>query len=266
MLLHFEELREYVTSIFPEQEMNLKVPLDEQEQEIELLKETIGSERFFFVVDLQKFEIREKAGIQRWLGFSENSFTLHQYWNIVHPGRRKALMLVALELYKTMCTGKYPLNFMVQRYSSRVAIKNHKGQYLLAKKTSSVFQYDHQNRLTSYLNEFTIVGPYNGEPLMPNFFTKWGEAESLKGNEVLKAVIAKFVGMKIFSSQELQTARKLAYVPDITQARIADDFNLAPNTIDTYCKRFLAKARDYFHYHFSTATEAALYMKNEGLL
>lgn len=262
----FSYLKGYVTSLFPAEDIDFKVPVYEQEQEANLLKETIGGERFFFVVDLLSFEIKEKAGIQRWLNYSENSFTLSQYWSIVHPGKRESLMLIALELYKALCTGQYPLSFMVQRYSSLIALKHYNGHYLLAKKTSSVFQYDRHNRLTSYLNEFTIIAPYNGEPLLPKFFNKWGETE-LKGNsEVMKAVIGKFIEMKKFSVKELQTARKLAYMPGITQAEIAGEFNVTPSTIDTYCKRFLIKARDFFHYHFTSAIEAALYLKNEGLL
>jgi hypothetical protein len=40
----------------------------------------------------------------------------------------------------------------------------------------------------------------------------------------------------------------------------------SPNTIDTFTKRFLQKARQYFHIEFASATEAADYLKQNGLL
>jgi DNA-binding CsgD family transcriptional regulator len=83
---------------------------------------------------------------------------------------------------------------------------------------------------------------------------------------VMKQVIEYFLGMKIFSVSELQVARILAYNPDATQKSIAALQRKSPNTIDTYCKRFLQKARQFFHTEFATAVEAAAYLKKNGLL
>jgi len=263
---NFDALQQYVISIFPDELSPLSVSIKNQKEEISSLRRTIGSERFFFVVDLTSFEISLCDGIQRWLGYYEKDFTLKKYWGLVHPGMQKSAHTVFLQLCNILCTGKFKLAFMVQRYSSLIAIKHYKGHYLLAKRTASVFQYDEQNRLTEYLNEFTIIGKYSDEPLTPTFFTDKGEEETSRGEIVMKQAVEQFIGMKIFSVNELHVARLLAYTPAITQKEIADLLGKSVHTIDTYCKRFSKKSKEFFHIDFPTVKEAALYLQKSGLL
>lgn len=266
---NFLSLRQFVQALFDPTAEALTgvVPVIEQQQEIELLKQTLGGERFFFVIDMPSFEIVQTVGISKWLGYSDTQFKLHDYWeNVVHPECKISLLLIAHQLYGSLCTGKYPLQFMVQRYSGRVALRHRNGNYVFAKKTSSVFQYDSQNRLLGYLNEFTIIGDYNGEPLEPRMYNSFGEREVEKEKEIMEKTMRKFLEMKIFSAKELQTARILAYDSDATQSSIADRFNVSRHTIDTFYKRFLEKARNFFGKEFRSATEAAVYLRKDGLL
>lgn len=262
----FDSLKTHVISLFDSIPDDLAVDPGDQEKEIELLKQTTGSGRFFFTVDLVNFEIDHCFGVQRWLGYHEKEFTLKQYWNTIHPGKQMSLMSVAMQLYNSLCKGKYKLDYMVQRYSSRVPLRHYDGRYLLFQKTSSVFQFDKNNRLTSYMNEFTRLGSYKNEPLEPDFFTSLGGDENERGGEVLQKTIEQFLGMKVFSQGELQVARIIAYSPENTQAAIAKKMDVSPHTIDTFCKRFLNKAREFFRIDFTTAAEAAVYLKREGLL
>ncbi len=263
---NFDQLRAHVISLFPEKLAPLAVTEHAQRQELESLSRTIGSERFYFVVDMTRFEISRSEGIQRWLGYYEKEFTLKKYWSLVHAGMQKPVHNVFVQMANILCPGRFELEFMVQRYSSLTAIRHHAGHYLLLKRTASVFQYDAENRLTEYLNEFTIIGEYNGESLSPSFFTDKGEQEAERGEIIMKRALESFLGMKIFSVNELHVARMLAYQPGISQAQIANILELKPNTVDTYYKRFLKKSRDYFHHDFSSVLDAALYLRKTGLL
>lgn len=262
----FNLLKKYVLSIFPEDPSPSVVSPARQEEEINSLKRTIGSERFFFVVDMKTFEISKIEGVQRWLGYYEKEFTLKKYWGLVHPGLQKATHSVFLQLCSVLCTGRFALEFMVQRYSSLTALRHHKGHYLLVKRTASVFQYDQDNRLTAYLNEFTIIGNYNGESLSPTFFTDKGEQEAERGELVMKKVLDNFLKLKVFSVNELHVARIIAYQHGIRQHEIAAILGKSIHTIDTYCKRFLKKSREYFHHEFSTVSDAAIFLQKAGLL
>lgn len=266
---NFYNLRQYVQSFFEEDPIPIEgmVSGTEQQQEIELLKQTLGGERFFFIIDMPAFEIVQSVGISKWLGYSDTQFKLHDYWEqVVHPECKISLLMIAHQLYGSLCTGKYPLQFMVQRYSGRIALRHRNGHYLLAKKTSSIFQYDSKSRLLGYLNEFTIIGDYNGEPLEPRMYNSSGEREVEKEKEIMERTMQKFLEMKIFSAKELQTARILAYDSEATQGSIADQFNVSRHTVDTFYKRFLEKARNFFGKEFRSATEAAVFLRKDGLL
>jgi DNA-binding CsgD family transcriptional regulator len=265
---NFDVLKSEVFSYFNEDHNKIQLVVSEAEQrkETNVLKETMDNERFFFVVNMLTFDIEERCGIQKWLGYSEKEFSFKQYWNqVIHPAKQ-FLFILARQLYATACQGKIPLNFMGQRFASLVPLKHYKGHYLLAKKTASTFQYDTNSRLIAYVNEFTIIGNYDGEPLQPRMYNFHGQKEPLAEKEIIQKVIASFIGMKIFTINELQVARKTAYNPRITQAQIAKELGLSVHTVNTYYKRFLNKAREFFGKDFLTLLEASIYLRKEGLL
>lgn len=267
----FDDLKLEITAYFNENHnlLRLAVPESEQQKEIDLLKETLMSnDRFFFVIDLLNFEMMHPFGIQKWLGYSEREFTLKQYWDkVVHPSRKQTLLLIVRQMYEVLCRGTYPLQFMVQRFSTLVPLRHYQGHYILTKKTASVFQYDINNRLIAYLDEFTIVShDYNGEPLNPVMYNSHGEREVIKEKEIMAKAMERFLSMKIFTSGELQSIRLLAYNPKLTQSSIARHLGLSVYTIDTYYKRFLTKARSFYGVPFASVLDAALHLKREGLL
>jgi hypothetical protein len=265
-LFEFPVFKNHLLSLIPPLPINYSVSPEQQQKELTSLKETIGSRRFFFVTNLENYEIQNAQGIERWLGYSERDFTMKKYHDILHPGRKKAVLMIALHLYNTLCTGQYTLNFMVQRYGSLIALKHYRGHYILANKISSVFQYDTSNRLTACLHEFTIVNEeYNGEPLAPKFFTSMGEDE-IRGVEILQKIVEHFARMKVFSAKELQVARKLAYEPGIKQKQVADLLQISQDDLHQYYSRLLRKARDFFHHEFPNTVDAAQYLRKEGLI
>ncbi|MCW3113792.1 MAG: hypothetical protein JWR18_2188 [Segetibacter sp.] len=265
-IFDYPVFKAHVLSLIPPYPIKYVVTEDLQQKEIASLNETIGSRRFFFVTNLENYEIEHAHGVERWLGYSEKDFTMKKYHDLLHPGRKKAVQMIALHLYNTLCTGKYALNFMVQRYSSLVALKHYRGHYVLANKISSIFQYDIDNRLTACLHEFTIINDeYNGEPLGPKFFTATGEDEE-RGVEILEKAVDHFLKLKVFSPKEMQVARKIAYEPGIKQKQLADLLEVSVDDLHQYYSRFLKKARGFFHHEFNNTLDAALYLKKEGLL
>ncbi len=268
----FTSLKKYVTGLYGNYGTLVPVVKEEtQSEELALLKSTLRDERFFFVVDMTVFEMQCCYGLQKWLGYSEKEFTLKKYWDsVVHPASKKSLLLVIMKMYELLSLGKYPLEFMVQRFSTKIILKHRNGKYYQFKKTSSVFQYDTNNRLLAYMDEFTKIGDHNGETATePRIYNDRGEDETLKKEEILKKVLEDFIRMKVYSLKELQTARSMAYRPDLTQAQLAKESGLSVYTIKTYCKRLLLKTRDFFNKsdaEIPTAIDAALFLKKEGLV
>jgi hypothetical protein len=262
----YTSVKSHLSTLIPPYPIQYAVSSEQQSKELASLRDTIGSRRFFFVTNLEQYEIEQVNGVERWLGYSEKDFTMKKYLDILHPGRKKAVLMIAMHLYDTLCTGRYSLNFMVQRYSSLIALKHYKGYYIVANKISSVFQYDINNRLTACLHEFTIINEeYSGEPLTPKFFSSSGEDDK-RGIEILEKIVEHFSKMKVFSPKEMQVARKIAYEPGLKQKQVADLLDISVQDLHQYYARFLKKARDFFHLEFDNTVDAALYLKKEGLL
>lgn len=257
----FDILKNKALSFFDDDHMQSVVSAEEQQKEINSLKETLKYERFFFVVDMLNFEICAAEGISKWLGYSENGFSLKGYWShIVHPGCKKSLLLIAHQMYEALCKGAYELEFMVQRFVTLIPLKHQDGHYLLTKKTSSIFQYDNKNRLMAYLDEFTVIGNFTEGAIHPRIDNEAAE------KEIMKKAHDTLLRMRIFSVRELQVMRKLAYNPNLTQVEIGNELDVTVNTINTYYKRFHQKARDFYSEDIPTVLDAAKRLRNDGLL
>ncbi len=117
LIFSFEYLKNHVLSLMPPPPVTYAVTQAQQQQEIDSLKATLGSKRFFFVNNLENFETEQVHGVSQWLGYSEKTFSMKWYLDhVVHPGKKRSVILVARQLYDAVCLGRYKLNFMVQRY------------------------------------------------------------------------------------------------------------------------------------------------------
>ncbi len=269
----FNSLRNFVMDKnSPDPNRKLMVSDKEQQDEINLLQQTTGDERFFFIVNMDDFAIEYAYGIRKWLGYNDADFSLKKYWDaVVFPESKKSLILISQQMYKLLLGGHFQLEFMTQRFAGHIILKNVKGEYKLAKKTSAIFQYDDNNRLVKYIDEFTILGDYSENSVLENafgtrIFNTGGASESEKIEHILKEMLDQFYRMKIFTPRELQIARTIAYNYKITKKEIATIFKISPATIVTFNNRFLQKARDFFNIDFPDTLTAALYLKKEGLL
>jgi hypothetical protein len=260
-----EAFKRYVLSLMPSPPIDYAVSREQQENEILSLSNTIGSRRFFFVINFERFEIEHQHGIHRWLGYVDNQFTLRNYHDILHPSKKKTAKIIAVNFINTYAKGIYPLSFMVQRYSTLVALRHYKGNYLLVNKITSVFQFDKTNHLTGCMHEFTIIKDFEGEALTPSFFMSNGD-EDERGREIMEKTKEQFERLKVFSPKEMQVARKLAYQPGTTMNEMAEALAISVPALHQYYNRFLKKAREFFEINFVTTLEAALYVKKEGLL
>lgn len=261
----FDTVKTYMISLLPTQLAAYAVSKDLQEKEINSLKDTIGSRRFFFSINLERYEIEYPCGIQRWLGYPDKEFTMKKYSDILHPGKKKIAKMIAINFIKTYSQGIYPLSFMVQRYSTLVALKHYKGHYILANKITSVFQYDVKNHLTACMHEFTIIKEFENEALTPSFFMSTGD-EDERGKEIMKQTIEQFEKLKVFSPKEMQVARKMAYNPGLTRSEISASLEINVDDLHQYYNRILKKSRDFFCLDFATTLEAVQYVKKTGLL
>jgi hypothetical protein len=261
------ELEKLLAALLPLDKIGKPMVTKElQTEKLEALDKAIANETFYIVVNLLTREIDYINGVEKWLGYSNQEFTLNRYLNIIHPGQAVLHNIMSLSMYKTLCTGVFRLQFSKQRYITQIGLKHYNGEYISFKKTTSIFQYDNNNRLLAQLNEFTKIDAYEDQPLKPRITEIDGlqkeDFEKIISEETLKV----FMDNKFFSEKEFAILKQYAISNTINSKELAKVLKVAPTTIDTFNKRILEKARETFTHPFNSARQVALYLKKEKIL
>ncbi len=261
------ELKTLLNTLLPADDVYMPVVKEaEQFNQLLSLHDKVNDESFHFVFNCVSCQLEHVHNVEKWLGYSDREFTVNQYLNCVHPAQSIQFNMIARCIYKILCKGVFRLRFSSQRYISLVALKNYQNEYVVFKKTTSVFQYDNKNRLLAQLNEFTKMENYDGTPLKPRVTEK----EELQREDfetlVFDMVLKNFMEKKYFSENEFQVLQQYALNTTISSNQLAALLNISSLTVDTYNKRILEKARNTFSYPFNNAKEVALYLRSERIL
>ena len=261
-----QELRDQLAGLLPPgQPYDPVVPAGHQQKALEALGEEIAHERFYFVFNLMTCELEHTRGVERWLGYSGKDFTVGRYLNCIHPGQSIQLNLIAGSMYRILCSGVFKLQFSTQRYISFVGLRHNNGNYMLFKKTTSVFQYDRDNRLLAQLNVFDKMDDYENSPLKPRITEIQGLQKEDFERAVFNMTLQNFMEKKYFSEKEFAVLKLYSGNEGITTKELAEALNVQTTTINTYNKRILTKAKDIFTHPFSEAREVAFYLKKEKI-
>lgn len=204
--------------------------------------------------------------MKKWLGYSNKQFTASQYLKCIHPDHVVLFNLIAECIYRVMFQGMFKLHFATQKYISMVALRHYDGEYYVYKKTSSIFQYDDQNRILAQLNEFSRIELYDGTALKPRIAEMEDGLREQFEKRIYDMAYLRMVEEKYFSEKEFEVLKYYAEDLEKTSNDVAHKMNLKPPTIDTYNKRILEKARSIFTYPFSNAREVAPRLKKEKIL
>lgn len=262
----YDLYKQQTQELLPQAEYSKMVSPGTQKREIDLLKETLHFERFFFVLNLHDLKLDNVNGVQRWLGYPDKDFTLMKFLQIIHPSHAEAHYFTSTELIKGLMRGDWKIEFMKHRYITNIALRHSQGHYLLFKRLASAFQYDENHKLLEYVNEFTYVGDYKEEPYSIRAANEDG-SKLVWLEEVLKRVQNAFAADKYaFTFQQLRILRKYAYQPDIQTSDIARAFKTEESTINTHKKRIQQKAQALFHKKFGHIKDIAAYLREQGLI
>lgn len=262
-----DQLQELLEELLPPDKVyQPAVPPEQQRLLLEKVNENISNESFFFVFNLQKCCIENAAGVEKWLGYSSRDFTVAKYLSIIHNAQALQHNMLAHSMYKILCSGKFRLHFSTQRYISFIALKPYNDEYILFKKTTSVFQYDHNNKLLAQLNVFDKIDYYENSPLKPRITELSGTQRVDFEKMVFKMTLEYFMAGKFFSPAEFAVLGYHVQPDGLTAKQIADKMGIDIKTVHTYNKRILEKARRTFSQNFSNAKEVGYYLQKEKIL
>lgn len=248
------------------------VSTERQTLEINKLKATLDFEQCFFVFNLPERRLEHIHGFTTWFGYPDASFNLRTYFNAIHPNFIESLHVNAQAAFNTANNPGQAVQFMHDKVVTNLPIRHRNGHYILTKRTLYPFQIDKSGLVTSYLNHFVLLKPFE-ETDNSNFRT--GQGENLINHEVEATVknqrlltLENEQIRQVFSKTEWQILSELIADPEITQTEIAKKLNIKKETIQkTFNHRILKKARLRFTPHeFSSLKDVAAYFKTYGYI
>jgi DNA-binding MarR family transcriptional regulator len=252
--------------LLPKPADNGIISVEEQEAEFRSLKASLHHKtRFFFVVNLHEMKLREVHGVENCLGYADKSFDFYRYLDIVHAEHSLPHTNSSRAMLEGLNTGKVKLKFIKHRYNTLMALRDSKGDNHLCKRMACVFQFNKKDQLTEYLNEFTILTKFDGEPFQILRDSTMKENEKIL-DDLLELAKYNFKKLKIFSDQHLQILRIYAYNKKMLVQEIAKELNIMKSSVTEQNKRIIEKAEKVFSKEFETAREVALHLKRAELM
>jgi hypothetical protein len=237
----------------------------QQLETINSLRDTIKSERFFFVVDMQKAEIKHCYGVGQWLGYHDY-ISFDDYWYMRHPSTDKIEYQYFKGIVEQTSGGHLDLSFMREKFVAIHPLRHADGSYVVVKRMTSGFQYNKSKQVTEYINEFTILKEYDHELFSARGIDSFGNRMEEWMGRVQEHVKKESHQILPFSPKELLLLRLYAFTEiPITNEVAGIKLSTSKGVVETLNKRIIHKAKDLFEHPFITAQEVGRFLTETGL-
>lgn len=239
------KFRKFLDKAYKPMNPNDKVMVDESLQwlEIEKLGAYIRNENFFFITNVLDFSIVYAKNLEV-IGMDSKLLNSPQYLNLTGSNGFLELSLLYNKILIELCL-EHPntLGFLKPQFISQLPITKANGEVILIKKTLSPFQYSASGKILSNLAEFTIIKEnYNNEATEPRYF---------HFPKDLNLDFRKFFHQKFieecspFSPKEIIIMKAYNQNPDFTLNQLANSLEITIETLKSYNKSIISKAKDY---------------------
>ncbi len=252
-------------------ELSEAVSASEQAESLEKLIQGRRPEQFFFIIDLPNTKMLRAVGTAE-LGYDDKTFSFRQYLRcLANRGLLQSTRLLSERLFEMQ--QQMPVQFLREQFIANIPMRHANGQVWLVKRSITPWQHTETGLLTAYLSEFTILKPYEGEPMNPRF-TGVSETSLAKFYQLVEQFFTKPESTQKtpFSPRELDVLRAYAATASNgkrpTANQIAEQTNATPLTVKDHNKKILTKAKELFGEDFQaeTAFDVAVFLKKNGLL
>lgn len=220
---------------------------EKQQKVFAKLSACIPYEQFYFVLDMVKREIVNVKGIERWLCWSDKTFTFKQYFEILHPHFYASLMKLAQSSTQAAKEKKMKLGFMENGVVMLLALKHAKNEkFYLVKRTLYPFEIDAKGNVIAYLNHYVLIGEYQGLNVRVN---DDNQLVSLDNQALLESQRDKLKNLekleKIkWTDAELELLKGIKEYPTLTNAQLSEKLGMSLASINkTHNRNILDKIR-----------------------
>ncbi|NJL77248.1 MAG: hypothetical protein HC892_21745 [Saprospiraceae bacterium] len=221
----------------------------QQQEELEILQKAAKHAGYFcFVVDMLKLKILSEHtfGVDKWLGYPNQDFTLETYIKSVHLIDQPFLFKFGKILMEQLLRSELPIGFMKGKFVVNHSIRDRNGKYYLMRRISQPFQLNAKKQVTEYINICTLVKAYNSEP----FDATSAEVHDAVEANIKAEVKANLSNLFPFTEKELQLLQHYVAQPKSTRQAAADQLHCSLESIKTYKERSLEKVEEKMEFRF----------------
>lgn len=225
-------------------------------------------EQFFLIVDFVNLAVVDAAGLEE-IGYDSARFSFRQYMS-TFPSQGMLQLITMVGKQAFVLSQQTPFSFMTPNYVSHVPITTADGRVMLAKRTISPWQYTTTGKLTSYVVEFTLLKPYENEPMNPRMVNADPSLERAFNAITAKSFANLPAKANLFAPKEIDLMRLYVHEEseNLTAKEVATLAGIAHATINTYNKLIISKSKAMFgdDLPVKTARDVAFFLQKSGLL
>jgi len=137
---------------------------DKQNALLKTLDKMVPYGHCYFVYEMQARAVTHRGGIQRFLGFDEDAYTMTNYLDSLHPALKAMQGIYSTGFVKALTQGNLPLDIEKTYFQYSQSIRHQSGRYLFVRRTLIPFEYTSDNQLLAWLNLFTFINDYEVHP------------------------------------------------------------------------------------------------------
>lgn len=246
----FKKTKKLITQKAKTIEGPYMVTKEKQEEILRGARIALPEQEFFFIIDLKSFEVTHSEGSRKYLGYVEE-LSLEDHFKIRHPSQTKQYIKFGEIFLMHLMSGLVPLT--QASYSSIVleALQHANGKYSFTSRHSFPFQYNHQNQMTHYFSQVTILKTYNNEPFNHRFIRN-GIDLPASAQEVSSIFIKKTIDALGLSEGQEKVVWVSLKDHHTTNRQLAERLEMSIKTIEMHKYRIRQKAEKHFNETFKT--------------
>ena len=248
LMSNFDIVKNYAnflkTSYLPISPLDeLMVSEQQRWSEVEKLGQSIRNENCYLITNILDFSIVFAKNMEI-LGVNSLNTDKTKYLCLASSGGFLELSMLYNKIIVeiSLIEPKY-LSFLNPKFISQLPITKPNGEVILIKKTLSPFQYTSSGKIFSNLAEFTIIKEnYNNEPMEPRY---------MNSPEPLIVFFKEMIRKKFieecspFSPKEINIMKGYYQNPDFTLTQLAAELSITFETLKSYNKSIITKAKEY---------------------
>ena len=224
-----------------------------------------ADEKFCQVINIQTMEIEFSLGVQRALGYDDNT-SLQRFFQLVHPEYLESYLMWAVSAYQVAFENRDQIIPLRQSYRITLPLRHHNGEYYWYSQHATALRIDAEGHLICQLNTYYYEGKWSRYNLRPfEACLSQGNQHSVVWDRQLNSYLAATFLLDQFRNSEIELLNLYAQGHNTAAEIMEVRKGWSKHVIYEYNKNILQKAFRITQYEFKEAKDVALLLPGAGV-